>query len=638
MLGRLIREGAAAVTGWGLVAFAIAISPGFVAWGLQVDDPARHFLDNDLSSQSAAGLMTVLLFSAAAVGIIYAWVAVRSMVSGGFERDAMVRLNRRLAFLLAIPFGLPFVFTGIEAEHPFATLLFAVVAAAAVAVSVAEWLPERVRMPEGAWVEPFALTVVALLATAWALKITELQLLQHQALQTNTYDLGIYANLMWRNLHGDFLASSFLRGGSHVSAHFDPILVPLSPVLLIHDGAEALFALQAVWVASAAFPIYLLGRRHVGVAFGLVLACVYLLHPAMQGASLFDFHSLTLSTPFVVWAVYFLEGKRWVAYALTIGGWLACREDMAIATGFLGLYAIVVHGHVRVGVATIVISGAYLVYVKTAIMPDPDLLMAGGDEDVYGYRKYFRTLDPRDAGLSGIWTTLVSNPTEVGAHLFEEPRLLYLLQLLVPLAFLPLFAGRRAVLLGYGLAFTLLASRGHVFTVGFHYAAAIAPALFAITPSVGRAVVPKLRMGERRAWIMLGTFMLGVGLLTSSAFGAFAENECFVPGGRPMIHELDGEQILRYRWVENWVAQVPESARVAASGKLFPHVALRRAIYPMPDFDRADWVLTETGGRRPDRAHVGLRRLERSSRFEKVAEYQGFAIYRRVPRSRPNPP
>ncbi len=404
--------------------------------------------------------------------------------------------------------------------------------------------------------------------------------------------------------------------------------MPLSPVLLIHEGAEALFALQATWVASAVFPIFLLGRRHLGAAFGVVLAFVYLMHPAVQGATLFDFHSLTLSAPFVVWAVYFLEGRRWVAYGLIVAGWLACREDMAIATGFLGLYAIAAHGQVRVGVATLVVSGLYLAYVKGFVMPDTDLLMMQTD-DAYGYRKYFRGLDPRDAGLTGVLGTLVSNPTQVGAHLMEEARLLFLLQLLLPLAFVPLLAGRRWILLGYGLAFTLLASRTQVFTIGFHYAASLVPALFALTPALVRAHMPRLRMEEGRARASVGAFMVVAAILSTAAFGAFFENERFVPGGRPMVHELESAAEARYRWVRNYADAIPRDARVTASGALFPHVALRRAIYPMPDFERAEWVLTKRAGR-GTLPHAGLRRLERSAKFEEVAEFDGMVVYRRT--------
>jgi len=617
-----------AITGWGVVAFAIAISPGLLAWGLGVDDPAEHFLDNDLSTRSLFGVLDVLVWSVLAVGSVYGAVAIGSIRRGGFERSAMVRLNRRLAFLLVIPFGLPFVFVGFEAAHPFVTLLFAGLAAISLAVSAAEWWPPRPVRWDAQWALPLALLVVGAMAALWVWTIVELQILQHRGLQTNTYDLGIYMNLMWRSLHGDFLASSFLRGGSHVSAHFDPILVPLSPVLLIHEGAEALFALQATWVASAVFPIFLLGRRHVGIGFGVILAFVYLMHPAVQGVTLFDFHSLTLSAPFVVWAVFFLEGRRWIAYGLVLAGWLACREDMAIATAFLGLYAVAAHGEVRVGIATLVVSGLYLAYVKGFVMPDSDLLMLQTD-DAYGYRMYFRGLDPRDAGLSGVLGTLASNPTEVGAHLMNEARLLFVLQLLLPLAFIPLLAGRRWILLGYGLAFTMLASRTQVFTIGFHYAASLVPALFAITPALARAHVPRLRMAEGRRWVFVGTFMVVAATLSTAAFGAFAENERFVPGGRPMLHELDGDSEARYRWVRNYVDAIPADARVTASGALFPHVSLRRAVYPMPDFERAEWVITKTQGRGM-LPHAGLRRLERSAKFEQVAEYDGMVVYRRL--------
>src|SRR5690606_36007820 len=96
--------------------------------------------------------------------------------------------------------------------------------------------------------------------------------------------------------------------------HCDPILIALSPVMAIHRGAETLIVLQTVWLASAAIPIYLVGRDRLGDAFGTALGLAYLSFPSLHTINLFDFHSLALSIPVVVWVVYFLDRRNWVAY------------------------------------------------------------------------------------------------------------------------------------------------------------------------------------------------------------------------------------------------------------------------------------------------------------------------------------
>src|SRR5262245_53611975 len=41
-----------------------------------------------------------------------------------------------------------------------------------------------------------------ILAAAFAAAVSGVKLAQHFSLQTQTYDLGIYANLLWNSLHG----------------------------------------------------------------------------------------------------------------------------------------------------------------------------------------------------------------------------------------------------------------------------------------------------------------------------------------------------------------------------------------------------------------------------------------------------
>lgn len=631
-LRRGVEDAAIASTTWAPIAFCIALGPGLLAWALTGDRALDvHFRDNRLATLAQTYLFVRLLGSVLCVGAVYAAVAWRGLVRAGrFDHAAMRRTNRALAFLLAIPCGLVFLVEDYERAHPFLMLLFGVIAALSVAVSAAELTSRLPRWRFGRTGTVVAVLVVVLLAAGWATWIVRLQIVQYQALRAGVYDLGIYVNVMWQSLQGNFLGCSFLLGETHASAHFDPILIALSPILLVHRGAESLFVLQASWLASGAIPVFLLGRRHGGRAFGVAFAFAYLLHPALQGVSLFDFHSMSLSLPFVLWAVWSLEEKRWVAYAITIALWLSCREDMALWASCLGVYAIAVHRQVRVGVLTIVLSAIYLVLIKRYAMPDPDLLMTSSSES-YGYRYYFRAIDPRGVGVLGMLATLVSNPSFVVQHVFQEARVLFLLQLLVPLAFLPLAGGRRWVLLAYGMLLILLASRHAVFLIGFHYATTALGAMFATSPSIAASVASTLerRRGvpRRQTLAFLGAFMVVGSVLMTDAFGAFAPNDRFVAGLYTLRRELTEEDRERYAWLMHTTRDMPADARVVASGTVLAHFATRDRIYSMPHVGDAEWVVTETVTR--GRPHVGVPALRRDRRWERVGEAHGLIVFRR---------
>ena len=94
-------------------------------------------------------------------------------------------------------------------DPPFFVVLFAVLAAGAIGISASELAPYLARRRWGPRWTIVAVALVVAMAVAWASAIFRLQLVQHQALRTATYDLGIYTNVMWQSLHGDWLACPF---------------------------------------------------------------------------------------------------------------------------------------------------------------------------------------------------------------------------------------------------------------------------------------------------------------------------------------------------------------------------------------------------------------------------------------------
>ena len=105
-----------------------------------------------------------------------------------------------------------------------------------------------------------------------------------------------------------------------MSAHFDPILLLLAPAYLIAPNAETLLIIQSVWLASGAIPLFLLASRVIRSSWvALVIAGAYLLHPALHGINMYEFHSLALVVPLLFWVVYLLERQRIVGYWVAPG-------------------------------------------------------------------------------------------------------------------------------------------------------------------------------------------------------------------------------------------------------------------------------------------------------------------------------
>ncbi len=401
-------------------------------------------------------------------------------------------LNKRFFPLLALPLVAALALPNIEKDAPKQALFYAFVVSLLVARGAYAWARpanapieiagDDAPVRPAAWHRYAAGAAVAALGIGYGLFFSRLSIINHHALNTRVIDLGYYDNIFYQSIHGHPLGCSFIKAGYHGSAHFDPLLILLSPFYLFYPHAEFLLVLQAFWLGAGVIPLYLgtyakLGRRLPGV----ILCALYLLYPALQGANLYEFHSLTLITPVMMWMLYFLETKNLAAYWPTFAIALLTREDISLLSCFVGAYAILLdRGKLRrAGWMTIGISIAYFVFIKRAFMTSPDIFMSG--KDSYSYAFNYEDLIPNKTGLGGMLVTLVTNPVFLLKTIVAEAKVQYFLTLFVPVAFLPFFDKPGRLMLLYGLLFTLLASRTAVFSPHFQYSNLILPFAFTRT-------------------------------------------------------------------------------------------------------------------------------------------------------------
>ena len=133
---------------------------------------------------------------------------------------------------------------------------------------------------------------------------------QHELLETRAYDLGIMENVLWHTSEGRFFASS-LEGRNHLGVHTSFIYLLLAPVYLLMPRPETLLAAQALLIALAAWPLFLLARKLLRSDWaGLLVAALYLFQPAIQGASFYDFHELAFAPLLFFTALYALLSDR----------------------------------------------------------------------------------------------------------------------------------------------------------------------------------------------------------------------------------------------------------------------------------------------------------------------------------------
>jgi uncharacterized membrane protein len=410
------------------------------------------------------------------------------------------------------------------------------------------------------------------------------------------YDLGIYDSLLWNMLHG----GSFFKtppwegpGRSHFGNHAEFIAYLLLPFYAIRQNAGTLLLIQSAVLGFAAIPLYKLARRHIDRWPACILALTYLLYPALHGENLFEFHFLPFGPFLLWWAWYFLDARRdrWGAVFVVLT--LACREDVSAWVAVLGVYFLLTGRRPRAGLVLAVVGTVYCCALKFVAMP-----YVGGGESFIGI---YKDLVPKGGkGFGSVVMTVLANPGFTMSTLAEMDKLIYMLQILVPLAFLPFRRPIWLVLAIPGIFFTVLSTHyGALVSINFQYSAHWIAFFF---PGVALGLAwmekqekqrkqsaasgePGLAVIKRRAALVT---MIAMSLPLSYQYGALFQQTNSWGGPIKFIFGVDAEGQRRHEAAERVVRHLPRRAKVSGSGFTTPFVSNRPDAYNMTISNEAD--------------------------------------------------
>jgi uncharacterized membrane protein len=226
----------------------------------------------------------------------------------------------------------------------------------------------------------------------------------------------------------------------------------------------------------------------------------------------------------------------------------------------LGL-VIVMSGHRRRGFLVASAGALAFAVLQHLVIPH----FAGG---AHSYTWYYSDMIPVGEGPRGLLTTAMINPIFTLKFALTQPKALYVLQLFAPL---PFFTVRGAVLISYGLAATLLASRPPLHQIGFQYALTLLARGF-----IG-ALLTLHRLsedGRRRAL----TAVVLLAIVTCSHYGMIWPRHHFTGGFTTIHFDYSEQERERHRDLMELVERIPPDAAVLTGENLVPHVARRRIV------------------------------------------------------------
>ena len=458
---------------------------------------------------------------------------------------------------------------------------------------------------------------------AFAAGMSALSVLQQRAFKTGRFDVGNLTQAVWSTAHGRFLQMTDLNGDqiSRLGAHFDPIVAVFAPLWWLWPSPNLLLVAQAVGVALGAVPVFLLARKHLGGdGGGLAFALVYLLYPPTQWLVVDDFHPVAFATPLLLGAIWFLDEDRLLPFAICAGAACLTKEQIGLVVAMLGIWHAVSHRRPRSGAA---IAGAgALVSVVAVLVVVPHFAPGGGSPFAGRY-------DAVGGSPGGIAKTAVTHPLRVADQATRHQDVSYLLDLLVPLAGLPLLAPLLAASALPELALNMLSSTVTQSSIHFHYTAGAIPGL------VAGAVLGAARLRRRRPdwWPGIARGAVVLVLVTGILLGPLPAWR-HVPYGSS-LGARDHIVTRHARAAARVLGAIPPGVPVSATNTLGAHLSERRRIFSFPIVREARWVavdlkqpsyLDDALGAKFDAAYA---RFRRDKQWRLVRAEDGVLVFRR---------
>jgi uncharacterized membrane protein len=468
----------------------------------------------------------------------------------------------------------------------------------------------RARVLERTAAGGVAVRVVYAAVAAYATLFVFAAVMHYAVYKTAHPDLGNMIQAVWTTLHGHFLETTTLTGNqtSRLGFHVDPFLILLVPLYAVWSSPLVLVVLQALAVSAGALPVFWLARKHLGSdRAGVHFALAYLLYPATQFNAFTitsSFHSVAIAVPLILFAIWFLDEDRLVAFTLVALLAATTKEEIPLAVGCLGIWYAVRKGRRLFGLSVFAVGLGITLFNFVWVIPHYS--PSGINPFVGRYQEVGTT-------PSGIAHKVFTDPVAVVQAVATGHKLLYLVLLLVP--FLGLWLLEPLLFLGAvpDLAINLLSSKSDQTSIPFHWTAGIVP--FVVAASVFGAA--RFKGQELRLSLYALAGAASIAIFSPIYFVGQDVQAYFSP-----LRHVKAEAL----------TLIPSGVPVSASNQLGGHLAERRYSYSFPYVLGAKWIIFDrndpTYGDAVGYKRV-IRKYERDPHWKTVFSSRGIAVLER---------
>ncbi len=329
----------------------------------------------------------------------------------------------------------------------------------------------------------------------------------------STYDFGIFSQMFYSMKTTGAPTTTLERSAemSHFQIHVSPIFYLMLPFYWLFPSPVTLQVMQCVILVSAVIPLWKICALH-GLN-GLLrsgICLLLLIFPAYIGGVGFDLHENCFLTPLILCLFYAIETKDLKLTVIFAALTLTVKEDAAIYVALIGLWMLLKKGSRRdrwlalgllVGAVTYFFCvTAYLQNFGQGVMSERyDNYMYGGSQSLFM-----------------VVRAVFVNPMKVIFEIFSPKKVEYILQTMLPLAFLPFITRKyeRFVLLIAYILVNLMPDYTMQHNIFFQYSFGSAAFLIYLTAvNLSDLRIEKLRIFALTAAALCGVYFFAADVL-----------------------------------------------------------------------------------------------------------------------------
>ncbi len=414
--------------------------------------------------------------------------------------------------------------------------------------------------------------IIGIVALAVTIFISVTTVMHHKIFGTSCYDFGIFTQMFY-SLSENFTAITTCERDkilSHFNVHASFIYYLLVPVYALFNNQETvLFVAQAILAIGGVIPVYFIAKNRNFNGFGrIAVCCMYIFYCGICAPCYYDYHENSFLPTLLMWLLYAVDQKKIILlYIMTV---LTCivKEDAPLYVICIGIYFFAdEQGRKRLhGAMMTIVSGIYFLLIN-------NWLGEYGDGEMMASTRFGNLILESGDGLMSIVGNVLKNPGYFFSLFAQEKTLLFIVQVMMPLLFLPFMTKhlRRFMLLIPWVIMNLVVGAGYSYAASVGYQYIFGPSCLLIYLAILN--VSDMEEPRRNSFVTVSACVCIVTTLSLVSW-------------RASYIESYKEKEQHYKNMEECLDTVPENGRVIANPWFLPHLADRPEIYI---FDQNDF-------------------------------------------------